>query len=304
MKIIIIIILIAAILAGLSVINYRRFYPKAKSFSGSRTAAKIQKLTVISDEHKLYGQLITPKQYTGKLPTVICSHGFNGSYRYFRNYVGKSLAMSGFAVYCFDFYAGSEHGKSRGSMQEMSIFAEKDQLNNVISKIKTLDCVDTEHLFLFGESQGGFVTAAAAAEHVDDVRAIVLYYPAFCAADDIKKRYRSLDEMPDVIDVMGKKVGKIYYEKLFDYDAYKEIRKYTGPVLIVHGDADRTVNVSYGEKAARAYQNAQFEILHGQDHGFDAKGKVKAGELAYRFLKKQCERRWANGDSENKGTGQ
>ena len=291
MKIIVIIILIAVVLAGLTVINYRHFYPKAKAFFGSGTAVVIHKLTIMSDGHELYGELITPKQYTGKLPTVICSHGFNGSYRYFRNYIGKSLAMCGFAVYCFDFYAGSEHGKSGGSMQEMSIFSEKDQLNDVISNIKTLDCVDTNYLFLFGESQGGFVTAVAAAEHIDDIRAIVLYYPAFCAADDIKKRYRSLDEMPDVIDVMGKKVGKAYYEKLFDYDAYKEIRKYTGPVLIVHGDADRTVNVSYGEKAARAYRNAQFEILHGQDHGFDGKGKVKAGELTYWFLKKQCERR-------------
>lgn len=291
MKIVIFVLFFVVVLTGLSVINYRRFFPKAKAFSGNGGAVEIQKLSVMSEGHELYGELITPKQYTGKLPTVICSHGFDGSYRYFRSYVGKSLAMSGFAIYCFDFYAGSEHGKSGGSMEKMSIFSEKDQLNDVISKIKTLKFVDTEHLFLFGESQGGFVTAVAAAEHMNDIRAIVLYYPAFCAADDIKKRYHSLDEMPDVIDIMGKKVGKIYYEKLFDYDAYKEIRKYTGPVLIVHGDADRTVNVTYGEKAARAYQNAQFEVLHGQDHGFDGKGKIKAGEFTYRFLKKQCERR-------------
>ena len=54
-------------------------------------------------------------------------------------------------------------------------------------------------------------------------------------------------------------------------DAYAEAAKYTGPMLIIHGDADRTVNVSYGKAAAESYQNARLEVLPGEDHGFSGK---------------------------------
>lgn len=278
----------AALLGAFSVIsvwNYRRYVPKPRAMSETANKVKVQRLEVQSGEHRLYGELMIPKNHSGKLPTVICSHGFNGSYRYFRGSVGMCLAMSGFAVYCFDFYGGSVHGRSGGSMTEMSVFSERDQLNDVIAKIKTLDFVDLDNLFLWGESQGGFVTAITAAQHNADVKAVVLFYPAFCAADDIRKRYKSLDEMPQIVDTLGKKVGRVYYEKLFDFDAYGEAKKYTGPVLITHGDADKTVDISYGRKAAEVYQNARFEQLPGEDHGFSGKGKLKATELVYHFFK-------------------
>ena len=170
-------------------------------------------------------------------------------------------------------------------MTEMSVFTERDQLHDVIEFMKKQDFVDTDRLFLFGESMGGFVTAMTAAWHTEDVKAIVLYYPAFSMLDDIRKHYPTLDEMPEIIDVLGKKVGKVHYEKLYDFDAYAEASCYTGPVLIVHGDADRTVDVSYGRKAADCYKNACFEVLPGQDHGFNAKGKQQAAKLVYTFLK-------------------
>ena len=278
-----------AAFAGLSLLNYRRFVPKPKAMSEKACPVEVRKLSVKSGGHTLYGELMLPKNCGSKLPTIICSHGFNGSYQYYRGSVGMCLAISGFAVYCFDFYGGSVHGKSGGKMTEMSVFTERDQLNDVIAHIKTMDFVDLDHLFLWGESQGGFVTAITAAQHNADVKAVVLFYPAFCARDDIRKRYSSLDEMPEIVDILGKKVGKVYYEKLFDFDAYGEAAKYTGPVLIIHGDADRTVNVSYGRAAAEAYQNARLEVLPGEDHGFSGKGKMEAARRVYDFLKANCE---------------
>ena len=276
-------------LTALSVWNYRRYVPKARAMGEDANKVEVKKFPIISGGHTLYGELLLPKGHRGKLPTIICSHGFNGSYRYYRGSVGMCLAMSGFAVYCFDFYGGSTHGKSGGSMTEMSVFTEREQLHDVIETIKGLDFVDTDNLFLWGESQGGFVTAITAAQHTEDVKAIVLFYPAFCARDDMLKRYKTLDEVPEIVDVLGKKVGRIYYEKLFDFDAYSEAKKFTGPVLIIHGDADRTVDVSYGEKAAAAYDNALLEILPGEDHGFSARGKLQAAQMVYTFLRKQLE---------------
>lgn len=51
--------------------------------------------------------------------------------------MGKCFAMSGFAVYCFDFCGGSILG--------MSIFTERDDLDAVIDHIRALDCVDPDN---------------------------------------------------------------------------------------------------------------------------------------------------------------
>lgn len=76
-------------------------------------------------------------------------------------------------------------------------------------------------------------------------------------------------------------------EKLFGYQPYDVVSTYKRNVLIVHGDTDRTVNVSYGKEAAACYENARVEILLGQDHGFNAKGKQDALALTYEFLEKE-----------------
>ena len=73
--------------------------------------------------------------------------------------------------------------------------------------------------------------------------------------------------------------SRVYREKLV-----VEAKKYVGPDLIVHGDADKTINISYGIKASETYNNAKFISLHGEDHGFSAKGKIEATKEVYKFL--------------------
>lgn len=281
----------AAGLAGLTVFSLmllrKRTFAKPVSFSENDYPVRIQKLPISSAGHRLYGELLLPDDGRATHPTVICSHGFNGSYRYFRECAGMCLARSGYAVYCFDFYGGSRFGKSGGKTTEMNVFFEREQLDGVIEYIKNQPFCDRDNLFLWGESQGGFVTAITAARHTEDVRAVALFYPAFCLEDDVLKKYRSYDELPEIINNMGVTISRKYYEGLFGYDAYAEAGKYTGPVLIVHGDADRTVNVSYGYRARDAYGNARLEILPGEDHGFSPRGKLTAAKMVYDFFEKE-----------------
>lgn len=166
---------------------------------------------------------------------------------------------------------------------------ERDQLNAVIEYIKRQSFVDPDHLFLFGESQGGFVTAITAAEHTEDVKAIILYYPVFCIQDNMLKRYKTPEELPEKITFMGVTLGKVYYEKLFGYQPYAVASTYKRHVLFVYGDSDRTVDVSFGRKAA-CHENARMEILPHQDHGFNAKGKQDALAITYNFLEKEVHR--------------
>ena len=53
---------------------------------------------------------------------------------------------------------------------------------------------------------------------------------------------------------MGMNIGKAYYEPFYmGYDIYKEIAKYQGEVLIVHGTEDSLVKPEYSAKASNVY---------------------------------------------------
>lgn len=269
--------------------NYRHFVPMPVSFGNREYAVEAQPLTAEVNGHSIYGELLLPRGLEGKLPTVICSHGFGSSYQMFKTGAGMSLAKSGFAVYCFDFYGGSVKSKSGGSMTEMSVFTEQEDLNAVIDRIKTLETTDQEHLFLLGESQGGFVSAITAAERQDDIRGLILYYPALCIPDDAIARYATVADIPDTYKIMGRTVGRIYSEGLYDYDVYSVIPAFDGPVLIIHGDADKVVDLSYSERAAEVYPHAELVVLSGQGHGFTGTGKTEATKLTFDFIIKHTE---------------
>ena len=124
-------------LSTLSVWNYRRFTLKPQPLGSTAYDVEVQKLLIQAGGHTLYGELLLPKGKSGPLPTVICCSGFGTSFRFCKKTIGMCLAMSGFAAYCFDFYGGCKGGKSGGTMLEMSIFTEQDDLSAVIEHVKT-----------------------------------------------------------------------------------------------------------------------------------------------------------------------
>lgn len=276
----------AAALGGLAYLNYRRYVPRPGVLGNNKYKIDTQVLTIPSGDHTIYGELLLPKGIDGKLPAVIVSHGLNSNGKNAEKLVGMSLAMSGFAVYCFDFFGGNLHSKSGGKMWEMSVFTEQDDLNAVIDRIKAIDAIDPDKLFLLGESQGGFVTAITAAQRPEDIRAVIEYYPAFCIPEDAAARHGSVENIPEREKFGGSLLGRIYSEGLIDYDVFEAIRGYSGPVLIIHGDKDKVVDISYGRRAAEVYEHAEFVSLPGEIHGFTGEGRKKAARLSYEFLQR------------------
>lgn len=74
-------------------------------------------------------------------------------------------------------------------------------------------------------------------------------------------------------------VGRVYAESLLDYDIYKAVSGYERDVLILHGDADPVVPLSYSERAVEVYPSAQLKVLPGAGHGFYGQAAQQA--LAY-----------------------
>ena len=120
------------------------------------------------------------------LPIAIVSHGFMANQRSVLRYV-RALARMGYAAFCFDFSGGCAFfGKSDGKSTDMSVLTEVADLEAVISYARALPYTESDRLLLMGCSQGGFVSALAAAKPDNRVSSLILFYPAFCIPDDAR----------------------------------------------------------------------------------------------------------------------
>lgn len=236
---------------------------------------RTEELYALREGKQIYGIIYIPQNAGEQMPAVIYSHGFGGSHQYGEQYA-EAMAARGYVVYCFDFCGGSPVSRSDGSTLEMSIFTEKADLDAVIEMVRGLEYVDRDNLFLLGTSQGGAVSALAGAENQDKVKGMILLYPAFVLVDNANELFENEDEIPDTYYFMWMDVGRTYFEPLMNYDIYDDIAGYKEDVLILHGDADGIVPLSYSKKAVEVYPSAQLKVLEGAGHGFYGTDAEKA----------------------------
>ena len=142
-------------------------------------------------------------------------------------------------MFNLDFCGGGLESKSDGSMLEMTVLTEAEDLNAVIDHFKN-DPRFTK-LFLMGFSQGGFVSSYVAAQRPEDAAGPVLEYPACVLQDDARKRALPDGAFPATSNVMGQTIGRVYNEAAVSFDVYDVIGGYTGKALILHGDQDGIV---------------------------------------------------------------
>lgn len=242
-----------------------------------------QELYAKRDENRIYGVVYVPQNAGEKMPAVIFSHGFGGNYQVGTQYA-EALAAKGYVVYCFDFCGGSPGSRSDGSTLEMSIFTEQADLEAVIGMVQELSYVDNDNIFLMGTSMGGAVSAITAAAHEDEIQGAILLYPAFVLADNANEQFERAEDIPDTYHLMWMTVGHVFAEDLLDYDIYEAISSYKKDVLLIHGDADSIVPLSYSEKVVEAYDSARLEVLPGAGHGFYGSDAEQAVDWMQEYL--------------------
>ncbi len=220
---------------------------------------------------------------TEKYPLVIFSHGFNGSGEDFK-LQAEALANNGIAALTFDFCGGSLKSKSDMQTYEMTVFTEKEDLFAVLNTVKAWPHVDNDSIFLFGGSMGGLVSALAAEERVDEIRGMILLYPAFCVADNWNERFPNVEDIPQIYELWEVPLGKCFFESLHGFRVFDVIGKYSGNVLIMHGDRDSIVPVEYSKRAQALYQNSHLEIFPGEGHGFSAVGNDMVTQMLMNFI--------------------
>ena len=237
--------------------------------------------------NRIYGVLYRSQNAGSKLPLVIMAHGFGGTHGNVRAYA-EAVSRKGFLCYCLDFCGGGNGSRSDGSTTEMSIFTEREDLKAVVGQLKTLPEVDNSRIILMGESQGGMVSAITASQMPDDILCLALFYPAFCIPDDAKRRYPTPDDIPASSSLWGTQLGRTYYEYLYDFDVYAEIGKFNKPVLLLHGNRDNIVDISYSQRASETYQQVEYHVLQGAGHGFSGSSQTQAINYLQDWLVRQA----------------
>lgn len=236
-----------------------------------------------NDEKNIFGELYLPVEYDGKLPTVILSHGYNSSYSHVID-IAQILSKNGFAVYCFDFCGGSTISKSDGNPLDMSIETEMSDLKAVIAIISECDFTDTERLFLYGESQGGFVSVLTAVQMTKTIAGMALLYPAFCIPDNWADKRSEKNIAP--FDFMGMQLSQTFIDGLPEYDVFEVVSEYKKPVLLLHGDNDKLVDLSYSERLCKTFPDCRLEVYENEGHGFSPKARKYMREKVLEFFSK------------------
>lgn len=245
-----------------------------------------QDWNINQDGVNIYGRLYLPKNLPGKKRAVILSHGLAGNYRDVTKYA-QYLAGQGYVAYAFDYPGGAKNGCSTGVGQlNMSIFTEEQNLKTILNAVRNRSDVDRYQVSLLGESQGGAVSAMLASKYPKEVKSLILLYPAFSITDYAQVAFKSINRVPNTLNLFGFTVGKNYFAKLFNYDLLKSATKYNGPVLIMHGTDDIIVPEIYSEKANKKFKHSKLYIFKHAGHDFKGKYVTRANRLITDFLKK------------------
>lgn len=249
------------------------------------TPARSEAITVEYDNVRLAGTLQVPALDAGqRVPLVIVMHGFTGTQNdAVLRATATALAEAGIASIRFDF-AGS--GASSGHHVDMTIPHEVDDAHAVFNYAAILPFVSS--IGLAGHSMGGVVATLLAGQLGDEVSALVLFAPAVLIPDDARSgvffgnRYDPADP-PASVSAFGFPIGRDFLVTAQTLPIQEEAASFAGPVDLIQGRSDALVTVSSTEQFATAFQDAQVEVLDGQDHEF-FRDPAQAGTAAANFF--------------------
>jgi len=244
-----------------------------------------EELWIKNGNRNIFGVLSRPVQKAGeKYPVAIISHGFNGTHWFGKDYF-EMMKEKGYMCYTFDFPCGSVNSKSDNNTMNMSVKDEVSDVESIIDYFKSLPDVDASRIVLIGESQGGLVSALTAASRAKEVSQLVLIYPALCIPDNWNERYPKVEDIPDTTRLWNVPLGRSFFMEIRDLNPYKNIKKYKRPVLIIHGDKDQVVPLSYSQRAVKTYKKAKLEVIKNARHGFNPTERALAIGWIKDFLK-------------------
>ena len=226
----------------------------------------------ISDDGiRLNAELDMPEYPQAKLPLVIIIHGFTGHMEERHiTAVSKALNETGCATLRVDMYG---HGHSEGKFEDHTLYKWLTNALTIIDYCRKLDFVTD--IYLCGHSQGGMTAMLAGAMKHDVIKGLIPLSPAWMIPEMARKgtllgQNFDPDHIPEVLEAWGERgLGGNYVRVAQTIHVEDAIDRYTGPVLIVHGDQDEAVPAEYGIMAAERYRDCKLVLIPGDTHCYD-----------------------------------
>lgn len=252
-------------------------YLKELTTGAYQPAKKGEVVYVDGDHGRLKGLIQKPELQQGeKCPMVVFCHGFNGTKDGpLFELVADTLQAHGIASIRFDF---NGHGESEGEFKDMTVPNEIIDAKKVVEYVRDLSYVSD--LAIVGHSQGGVVASMTAGELSAELgepafRTVVLMAPAAVLRDDaIRGSVMGTTFDPfdpgEYVEMWGGalKLGGNYIRAAFSLPIYETAAKYQGPALIIHGNGDRVVPYTYGERFHQIWPKSELVIQEYFDHGY------------------------------------
>ncbi len=226
---------------------------------------------------QLVGMLHVPDSAKGKLPAILMLHGFTGhkieTHRLFVR-AARKLMANGFCVFRFDF-RGS--GDSEGNFEDMTVSGELSDAVTALELLKSFEHVDVNRIGAIGFSLGGGVAAMLAGRMADSISALALWAAVSEDPPDNFQYFRSLfenreDKSVDWVEHNGYLIGKNFFMELENLTPLRDVLRFNGPVLLVHGQEDKTVSPehakTYFRELKRNGNKVYLKIIEGAGHTF------------------------------------
>lgn len=258
------------------------------AFGTTMGAQTTEKTTIKGGKGNLAAVIQKPKMKEGeKVRVAIICHGFTGyKEETLLCHIADSLQQAGIASIRFDF---NGHGASEGTLQEMTVQNELEDARRVVAY--ALEQPWVTDVSLVGHSQGGVVSSMLAGQLGHGIRAVALCAPAAVLREDALRgelmgTTYDPQNIPEYVEIFGgKRVGRAYFEEAQTLPIYETAARYDGPVIILHGTADRIVPYTFGERYRREYKNGELVLMPGVDHMFGGEqNNCRVAAIITRFM--------------------
>ena len=254
-----------------------------------RTVTKTRfPITIPDDGIHLNGELDMPACGASKCPLVILFHGFTG-HRKEPHILAVSRMLNGIgcATLRMDMYG---HGQSEGSFRGHTLYKWLSNAMTIIDFAAGLSFVSD--LYLCGHSQGGLTAMLAAAMKREVIRGLIPLSPAISIPEGARNGTLlgsafDPDRIPaEIRSDDGWILDGNYIRVARTIHVEDAIRRYTGPVLLVHGSEDETIPVAYSIEARKAYADAELVVIPGDTHCYDRHLDQAVGAVKQWMLKR------------------
>ena len=184
--------------------------------------------------------IISPNAGKSTLIAILC-HGLNSDKDSATNLaLEKILSEKGIATFRFDFFA---HGESRADVNDRTL---EEFVNDISRAVNFLKARGHRKFGIYANSFGA-VAAVIAASRISDFKVMALKAPGMGQTSRNMQNYKH------------------------DFDTKKWITagaSITVPTLIIHGTADKDVEIQLGQELAKAIRSSKLEIFKDADHRF------------------------------------